>query len=177
MNAGDPHMRAAAQLMRRIAPLPPDTQRQRRVRLRMGAPAMRRRPAFVLVSRPAVALAVLLASVAGASAMMGGGWQYARSHITWLALSSPAPHAAKAKLAAKARPAATAKANANAVVAATAPVEAAVPVIEAAPVVTATEEPAPVPAPTSERRHRRVETRHRVTAERSPEAAAPVATA
>ncbi len=32
-------------------------------------------------------------------------------------------------------------------------------------------------AATSERHHRRVETRHRVTAERSPEAAAPVATA
>ena len=85
LNSSDEVMRSAAQLMRRVSPLPPDSQRQRRVRLMLGAP--RRRTTFWRVlPRPALALGVLLASVAGATAMAGGGWHYARQHISWLAL-------------------------------------------------------------------------------------------
>jgi hypothetical protein len=78
-------MRSAAQLMRRVSPLPPDSQRQRRVRLMLGAPR-RRMTLWRILPRPALALGILLASVAGASAMAGGGWHYARQHISWLAL-------------------------------------------------------------------------------------------
>jgi hypothetical protein len=78
-------MRSAAQLMRRVNPLPPDSQRQRRVRLMLGAPR-RRTTLWRLLPRPALALGILLASVAGASAMAGGGWHYARQRISWLAL-------------------------------------------------------------------------------------------
>ena len=83
LDATDPTARAAAHLLQRLTPLAPDPQRQRRVRLKMGAP--RRRPLFGL-HRPAIALSLLLISVAGASAMAGGGWAYTLRHISWLAL-------------------------------------------------------------------------------------------
>jgi hypothetical protein len=83
LKATDPTARAAAHLLQRLPPLAPDAQRQRRVRLKMGAP--RRRPPFGL-QRLAIALFILLISVAGARAMAGGGWAYALRHISWLAL-------------------------------------------------------------------------------------------
>jgi hypothetical protein len=164
----------AAEVMRRINPLPPDMQRQRRVRLMLGSPH-RRRQAF-LIARPAMALGILLASVAGASAMVGGGWQYARAHITWFALQSP--NSARARTTAHATTARATDRNESptppmTVAAADptpAPVNAAaLPVAVPTPAVVAVEEPAPVEsplvrAPSFERqRHtRRAEAKRRV---------------
>jgi hypothetical protein len=89
LSADDPRLRAAANVLSRIAPLANDPQRQRRVRLMLGS--ARRRPALLaFLPRPAVALAILLASAAGGGAMAGGGWQYARDHVAWIVhLDSP----------------------------------------------------------------------------------------
>ena len=182
LRADDPRLRAAANVLSRIAPLADDPQRQRRVRLMLGS--ARRRPALLaLLPRPAVALAILLASAAGGGAMAGGGWQYARDHVAWIvhleSPRAPAPRPTPAR-----RPRAKTDAFGPQKVAAL-PTVASAPIIEemagpAAPAVPAVEPAAiePVPAliaPHPLREHRRGAHR-RLASNHAKPAAKPAAT-
>jgi TolA-binding protein len=185
-------MRSAAQLMRRVSPLPPDSQRQRRVRLMLGAPR-RRTTLWRLLPRPALALGILLASVAGASAMAGGGWHYARQRISWLALprattttiaaTPKAAHAPARHVATPKREAPLAEESAASTVAAEAP---AAPVVVAPPVVetpvvetpVAIETAPVVEAPSIVARHdRRATAKRKVALAEKPAPSAPPAPA
>ncbi|HET6282438.1 MAG TPA: hypothetical protein VFH73_15855 [Polyangia bacterium] len=87
VNENDPRSRTAASLIRAISPLAEDVQRQRRVRLKLGSSRSRSLAPF---SRPAIVVAILLASVGAAAAMAGGGWTYARQQVARL-VSSETP--------------------------------------------------------------------------------------
>jgi hypothetical protein len=200
VNATDQQLRMAAEVMRRVSALPQDMQRQRRVRLMLGAP-QRRRQAF-LIARPAMALGILLASVAGASAMVGGGWQYARAHITWFALQSPnrMPNPSPARATAHVTTIRAADRNESSSVTPAVTVAAAdstpapanavaLPVAAPTPAVVAVEEPAPVESPVMrapsvqrQRHMRRAEAKRRVARvamsmnSEKPTAAAPAST-
>jgi hypothetical protein len=105
INENDPKVRSAARLIRSVGPLAEDVQRRRRVRLKLGSSRSRPVAAF---SRPAIVVAILLASVGAAAAMAGGGWTYARQQVARL-VSSDAP--AKPRPAARHRPVARARAE------------------------------------------------------------------
>ena len=176
LNANDPRAREAGRLLRAVAPLADDPQRQRRVRARLGV--SRARSLAALVTRPVVVVATLLATVGVAAAMAGGGWSYARQQVARLISIDGAP---KARLATP-RPAAS-RAHAGKADPIAAPVE-------AAPSVAAVVEPTVAPVPevpavsavpavpaVVERREQRPEVRRRAggPAKAAPSLPAPLA--
>jgi hypothetical protein len=170
INENDPRVRSAARLIRFVSPLGEDVQRQRRVRLKLGSSRSRPVAAF---SRPAIVVAILLASVGAAAAMAGGGWTYARQQVARL-VSSDAP----AKLRSAARHRSIARARVEPSVqsaqetAALAPEPPAVAEMEAVPMPAP---PAPQATPLPGRReHRSVSRRRSSAAGRSTVAASPI---
>lgn len=179
----DPRAREAARLVRAIAPLPEDPQRQRRVRLQLGSPRPRSplwlwpswlRPLWmwnVWLSRPVIVLTTLVATVGVAAAMAGGGWSYAREQVAHLFSGGAASNE---------RPAPAPRTAPRARAGRTGPVEqpgeAPQPQPELAAPVTA---PAPtVPAAAPERLTQRPEVRRKVTgADKTPAAAPPLVAA
>lgn len=174
-NENDPRVRSAARLIRFVSPLGEDVQRQRRVRLKLGSSRSRPVASF---SRPAIVIAILLASVGAAAAMAGGGWTYARQQVARL-VSSDAP--AKLRLASRHRPVARAKveppAQSAQETAEPAPEPPAVAEVEVAPAPAPPAPPAPEATPLPGRREHRSISRRRISAAgRATVAASPIIT-